>query len=72
MRCRPIDREDVMTTATVDSHEPRTLLATAALTNTATMGIALARLPYNRTAPSDGQTVVSQLVSPGCAAGRAR
>jgi hypothetical protein len=61
-----------MTTATVDPHELRILLASAPLTNTCTMGMALARLPDNRTAPSDGQTVVSQLVSPQCAAGRAR
>ena len=38
-------------------------LSVAALTNTCAMGMALARLPYNRTATCDAQSVVSQLVS---------
>ena len=37
-------------------------LAFAALTNTCAMGMLLARLPYNRGASCDLQTVVSQLV----------
>lgn len=37
-------------------------LATAALTNTCAMGMALSRLPYNRGATCDAQTIVSQLV----------
>jgi rhodanese-related sulfurtransferase len=38
-------------------------LAGAALTNTCAMGMALSRLPYNRGAACDAQTIVSQLVS---------
>ena len=37
-------------------------LAGAALTNSCAMGMALAKLPYNRGATCDAQTVVSQLV----------
>lgn len=37
-------------------------LAVAALTNTCLMGMMLAKLPYNRGAACDAQTVVSQLV----------
>ena len=37
-------------------------LAGAALTNTCAMGMALAKLPYNRGATCDAQTIVSQLV----------
>lgn len=37
-------------------------LAFAALTNTCAMGMALAKLPYNRGATCDAQTIVSQLV----------
>lgn len=37
-------------------------LSIAALTNTCAMGIALAKLPYNRGATCDAQSVVSQLV----------
>ncbi|CAN5874495.1 rhodanese-like domain-containing protein [soil metagenome] len=37
-------------------------LSVAALTNTCAMGMALARLPYNRGTACDAQTVVSQLV----------
>jgi hypothetical protein len=37
-------------------------LTFAALTNTCAMGMALARLPYNRGAACDAQTIVSQLV----------
>jgi rhodanese-related sulfurtransferase len=38
-------------------------LATAALTNTCAMGLALSRLPYNRAATCDAQSIVSQLVA---------
>lgn len=38
-------------------------LTFAAVTNTCAMGMLLARLPYNRGAKCDAQTVVSQLVS---------
>ena len=37
-------------------------LTFAALTNTCAMGMLLARLPYNRGAACDAQTVVAQLV----------
>jgi len=37
-------------------------LSVAALTNTCAMGMALSKLPYNRVATCDAQTVVSQLV----------
>ncbi len=37
-------------------------LTFAALTNTCAMGIALSKLPYNRGATCDAQTIVSQLV----------
>lgn len=37
-------------------------LTIAALTNTCAMGMALAKLPYNRGATCDAQTIVSQLV----------
>lgn len=37
-------------------------LSTAALTNTCAMGMLLARLPYNRGATCDAQTIVGQLV----------
>jgi rhodanese-related sulfurtransferase len=37
-------------------------LAGAALTNTCAMGMALAKLPYNRGATCDAQTIVSQLI----------
>lgn len=37
-------------------------LATAALTNTCAMGMALSRLPYNRATACDAQTILSQLV----------
>ena len=37
-------------------------LAGAALTNTCAMGMALAKLPYNRGATCDAQTIVAQLV----------
>jgi len=37
-------------------------LAVAALTNTCAMGMALSKLPYNRGATCDAQTIVSQLV----------
>ena len=37
-------------------------LSVAALTNTCAMGMALSRLPYNRGATCDAQTVVRQLV----------
>jgi rhodanese-related sulfurtransferase len=37
-------------------------LTFAALTNTCAMGMALAKLPYNRGAACDAQTIVSQLV----------
>ena len=43
-------------------------LTVAALTNTCAMGMLLARLPYNRGATCDAQTVVAQLV--GCPAER--
>lgn len=39
-------------------------LSVAALTNTCAMGTALSRLPYNRGATCDAQTIVSQLTSP--------
>ncbi len=38
-------------------------LTVAALTNTCAMGMALAKLPYNRGASCDAENVVSQLVS---------
>ena len=38
-------------------------LAVASLTNTCAMGMALAKLPYNRVRTQDAQTVVAQLVS---------
>ncbi|HUO37296.1 MAG TPA: rhodanese-like domain-containing protein [Mycobacterium sp.] len=38
-------------------------LATAALTNTCAMGIALSRLPYNRAKTCDAQTIVAQLTA---------
>ncbi|KMO74348.1 Inner membrane protein YgaP [Mycolicibacterium chubuense] len=38
-------------------------LTFAAVTDTCAMGMLLARLPYNRGAKCDAQTVVSQLVS---------
>ena len=42
-------------------------LVGAALTNTCAMGMALSKLPYNRGATCDAQTVVAQLVgSPAC------
>jgi hypothetical protein len=44
-------------------------LAVAALTNTCAMGSMLSRLPYNRGAGCDLQTVVSELA--GCPAARA-
>lgn len=37
-------------------------LTVASLTNTCAMGIALSKLPYNRGAACDAQTVVSQLI----------
>jgi rhodanese-related sulfurtransferase len=37
-------------------------LTVASLTNTCAMGMALSRLPYNRGATCDAQTIVSQLV----------
>ena len=37
-------------------------LTTAALTNTCAMGMMLAKLPYNRGASGDAQTVVEQLI----------
>jgi rhodanese-related sulfurtransferase len=37
-------------------------LAGAALTNTCAMGLALSKLPYNRGATCDAQTIVSQLI----------
>ncbi|AEV74649.1 Rhodanese-related sulfurtransferase [Mycolicibacterium rhodesiae NBB3] len=39
-------------------------LTFASLTNTCAMGMALSKLPYNRGATCDAQTVVSQLVGP--------
>ncbi|MDX1881976.1 rhodanese-like domain-containing protein [Mycolicibacterium sp. 120270] len=39
-------------------------LTVAALTNTCAMGMMLARLPYNRGASCDAQTIVAQLVGP--------
>lgn len=39
-------------------------LTVAALTNTCAMGMLLARLPYNRGASCDAQTIVAQLVDP--------
>lgn len=39
-------------------------LTFAALTNTCAMGMALAKLPYNRGARCDAQTVVAQLTGP--------
>jgi len=44
-------------------------LAVAALTNTCAMGLLLARLPYNRGATCDLQTVVAQLADAGEARG---
>ena len=38
-------------------------LAGAALTNTCAMGMALSRLPYNRTATCDAKTVVAKLIA---------
>lgn len=38
-------------------------LAFAAVTNSCAMGMALAKLPYNRSATCDAQTVVAQLVN---------
>ncbi|PRC50129.1 sulfurtransferase, partial [Mycobacterium sp. ITM-2017-0098] len=37
-------------------------LTVAALSNTCAMGMALSKLPYNRGASCDAQTIVSQLV----------
>ena len=37
-------------------------LTVASLTNTCAMGMALSKLPYNRGATCDAQTIVSQLV----------
>jgi rhodanese-related sulfurtransferase len=45
-------------------------LAAAALTNTCAMGMLLARLPYNRGAACNAQTILAQLVDP--AANRAK
>jgi len=39
-------------------------LSMAALTNTCAMGMALSKLPYNRGATCDAQTVVAQLIGP--------
>jgi hypothetical protein len=39
-------------------------LTVAALSNTCAMGMALSKLPYNRGASCDAQTVVSQLIGP--------
>ena len=39
-------------------------LAITALTNTCLMGMALAKLPYNRGATCDAQTIVGQLTAP--------
>jgi rhodanese-related sulfurtransferase len=39
-------------------------LTFAALSNTCAMGMALSKLPYNRGASCDAQTVVSQLIGP--------
>lgn len=44
-------------------------LATAAVTNTCTMGMLLAKLPYNRSQSCDAQTLVAPLLgSPACKA----
>jgi len=40
-------------------------LTFASVTNTCAMGMALSKLPYNRGASCDAQTIVSQLVGPG-------
>ncbi len=47
-------------------------LAFAAVTNTCAMGMLLARLPYNRGATCDAQTVVAQLVSGSAGRSRAK
>ena len=44
------------------THNRTTSLTFAALTNTCAMGMLLSRLPYNRGAGCDAQTVVSQLI----------
>ena len=46
-------------------------LAVAALTNTCAMGMALSKLPYNRGASCDAQTVVSQLAESPARRGKA-
>jgi len=46
-------------------------LAGAALTNTCAMGMALSKLPYNRGATCDAQTVVAQLVDSSVARAQA-
>jgi rhodanese-related sulfurtransferase len=46
-------------------------LTIAALTNTCAMGMALSRLPHNRGAACDAQTVVSQLVGASAGQGEA-
>lgn len=40
-------------------------LALAAVTNTCAMGMLLARLPYNRAAACDLQTIIAQLADAG-------
>lgn len=47
-------------------------LTFASLTNTCAMGMALSKLPYNRGASCDAQSVVSALVGANCPAERAR
>ena len=47
-------------------------LTVAALTNTCAMGMFLARLPYNRGASCDAQTIVAQLVDPAGKSAKAR
>lgn len=42
-------------------------LTVAALSNTCAMGMMLSKLPYNRGATCDAQTVVAQLVGPPAA-----
>ena len=46
-------------------------LTFASLTNTCAMGMALSKLPYNRGASCDAQSVVSALIGANCPAGRA-
>jgi len=45
-------------------------LALAAVSNSCAMGMLLSKLPYNRGAACDAQSVVSQLVGPDAPKGR--